>query len=120
MSNFLAPKVNPQPIIVNWPGSNGTQHATHRYDIGAVFYEVGGVYIFCKQTVPGSFQAIYVGESDNLWSRLTENLTVHHRWECAVSRGITHICAVRIDDAAERLRIETDLRHSLNPPCNRQ
>ena len=66
MSNFIAPNVNPEQTIVNWPGLNGAVHATNLYNIGAAFYNVGGVYIFCKQTAPGSFDPIYVGKSDNL------------------------------------------------------
>lgn len=107
--------VNPQQTIVSWPGLNGAAHATNLYDVGAIFFEVGGVYIFCKQTAPTSFEPIYVGESDNLWSRITDKLSAHHRWPCALSRGGTHICAMRVNNDAERLRIETELRHSPNP-----
>jgi hypothetical protein len=119
MNHYIQPNVDPNQPIVNWLRLGGGRIAFNRYDIGAIFYPVGGLYIFCKSIANG-FDAIYVGESDNLWRRITNELATHHAWPCARSRGVTHICALRVDDEATRLALETELRHSLNPPCNLQ
>jgi hypothetical protein len=120
----IPPNLNVNPIpepTVTWPGGNGAKYTFHLYPIGQVFYAVPGLYIFCRPTQGNRWQAIYVGETDNLWRRVTNELAAHHQWDAVRAHGATHICALRVDAGqAERLRIETDLRHSLNPPCNRQ
>ncbi|MBV8568863.1 MAG: hypothetical protein JO273_25760 [Methylobacteriaceae bacterium] len=119
MNSLSQANLAPQQPLVNWRRSGGARIAFHLHDIGTVFYTVGGVYVFCRRVSAG-FDPIYVGESDNLWSRLTDNLAAHHAWPSAVNRGVTHISAIRLDDKASRLALETELRHSLNPPCNAQ
>jgi hypothetical protein len=124
MNNPLLPNVNPNPQpqpTVTWPGASGIKYSFNLHKIGAVFLAVPGVYIFCKGATATTWQQIYVGETDNLLRRLTNELAAHHRWECAKRHGATHICALRVDGGnAERIRTEIDLRHGLNPPCNRE
>jgi hypothetical protein len=111
---------SPQPLVI-WAGASGVKYSFHLYPIGQVFYAVPGIYIFCKLTPSGMWQQIYVGETDNLWRRITNELSSHHQWDAVIAHGATHICALRVESGdAERVRIETDLRHGLNPPCNRQ
>lgn len=120
MSNLLQPNVNPTPELF-WTGASGRQYQFYNYPIGTVFKAVPGVYIFCRALAEGRFQSIYVGETDNLWRRVTNELKIHHCWQTAIVAGVTHISAIHIPDGdAERLRIEADLRHGLNPPLNRQ
>lgn len=113
--------VNAVPKLL-WRGASGTKYEFEHFKIWAVaFNAVGGVYIFCRQWEWRKWQAIYVGETDNFRRRLADELPSHHRLESISSAGTTHICAMVVTGGfAERLRIETDLRHSLNPLCNRQ
>jgi hypothetical protein len=89
--------------------------------MGTKFNAVSGVYIACKAAAtPGRWTAFYVGEAKSLYDRLNTNVAAHNGLVCAARRGATHIAVVRANGDAERLRIETDLRHGLNPPCNQQ
>jgi hypothetical protein len=121
MSNPLPQNVNPVPKLL-WKGISGTTYEFEHFAIRAVtFHEVAGVYIFCHQAVDGRWYAIYAGETDNFRRRLADELSSHHALSDISSAGATHICAMVVAGGnAERVRIETDLRHRLNPPCNRQ
>ncbi|MDP4538226.1 hypothetical protein Q9K01_01110 [Qipengyuania sp. DY56-A-20] len=111
-------------LTIEWPGQFGRTHAFELYPIGTTFNEVGGVYIFCKPYPGRQWQALYVGETGNLNERLNTALQRHQAWPSCQSGGATHICAKVIGSGVsgrmERLALETELRHSLNPPCNRQ
>jgi hypothetical protein len=106
--------------VVIWTGAGGTRYEFEHHSIGTVFNPVRGVYIFCKSSGDGHWHPVYVGETDNFSRRLTDELASHHRWECICAAGATHICALMVADNAKRVAIETDLRHRLNPSCNRQ
>jgi hypothetical protein len=113
--------VNPTARLI-WPGLSGTRYEFRHFAIGCVvFNPIGGVYIFCSQGADGLWYANYVGETDNFRRRLSDELANHHRWDSITRAGATHVCAMVVRGGnADRLRVETDLRHSLNPPCNRQ
>lgn len=107
--------------IVTWPGASGTQYKTELFPIGTQFNAVSGVYIICKAgTAPGRWKALYVGEAKSLYDRLNAGGGTHDGFVRATRSGATHIAVMRTDGDAERLRVETDLRHGLNPPCNAQ
>jgi hypothetical protein len=110
------------PPGVAWAGASGASYEFGIHEIFTDYLERPGVYIFCKRVgIPFEWQPVYVGETDNFRRRLTSELTLHHRWSCIVAAEATHICTLHVplyDN--ERLRIETDLRRHLNPPCNRQ
>jgi transposase-like protein len=62
-----------------------------------------------------------VGKKLSGHGTVNNELRSHHRWDSIVAAGVTHICTLRVVMyESERLRIETDLRQHLNPPCNRQ
>jgi hypothetical protein len=108
-------------IPVHWKGSSGTIYEFQLHPLGTAYFPKPGVYIFCRDLGGGSFRAIYVGETDNFGRRLTDELHAHHSIEAVRRHGATHISTLHVTgDLAQRLRIETDLRHSLNPPCNKQ
>ena len=108
------------PDVINWQGSNRVlQFQNH--GIGTTYLTRPGVYIFCRQALNGYWYAVYVGETDNFARRLTHELACHHAWDRIRSAGATHICTLHVPGGlAERLAIETELRHTLKPPCNRQ
>ena len=107
-------------VKVIWAGKSGQEYTFETYPIGTEFNPVSGVYIACKETSPGSWEAIYVGETQSLFDRLNAGLANHDGLKCANTRGATHIAAIVMNGEANRLGIETDLRHGLNPVCNKQ
>jgi hypothetical protein len=117
----LPPLVEKPPSVI-WTGTSSRRYELQIHAIGANYYERAGVYIFCKRARDGfNWEACYVGETDSFARRLTAQLTGHHRWQSVRASGATHICTIHVPGgSAERLRIETDLRQALTPPCNRQ
>lgn len=109
-------------VVVTWPGKSGKKYETEVFPVGTQFNPVSGVYILCKPsaTFPNRWDALYVGETQSLYDRLNANASAHDGHKRASRSGATHIAVVRASGNAERLRIETDLRHGLNPPCNKQ
>jgi hypothetical protein len=117
----LASLISPKPQIVIWRGASRTAYEMQNDSIGATYRIIPGVYVFCRQISNDKWQAIYVGETDNLARRLTDELAQHHAWKSIIAAGATHICTLHVPGVlSERLNIETDLRHSLIPVCNRQ
>ena len=106
--------------IVTWTGSSRTQYQFELYKIGQEFNPVSGVYIFCRETSPGSWQALYVGETQSLKDRLNTGVSNHDGFKCASRSGATHVAVRQVSGEANRLRVETDLRHGINPVCNKQ
>ncbi|MDE2020313.1 MAG: GIY-YIG nuclease family protein [Patescibacteria group bacterium] len=120
MLNQYNQLVNPAPIVI-WVGASLRRYEFQLHPIPIVYLERPGVYIFCSRAINGNWNAIYVGETDNFSRRLTNELATHHRWKSIRAAGATHICTLHVPGHDSlRLQIETDLRHSLNPPCNRQ
>lgn len=120
MSNALQRYVNHIPRLI-WTGATCTTYEFEHHPIDTTFNTVGGVYIFCKEGADRRWYAVYIGQTDNFRGRLTDELATHHRLESISHAGATHICALVVTgDESKRLAIETDLRHALNPPCNRQ
>lgn len=109
---------------VGWPGLNGRTYGFETHPIGTAFKDFGGVYIFCKQAPNGDWHALYVGETNNLNERLNTALQRHQAWPPCRASGATHIGVKVISggifDRTHRLALETELRHSLKPPHNRQ
>ena len=76
-----------------------------------------GNYVFAKQQANGTFTAIYIGETEDLGTRLAD----HERRPCAIKNGATHIL-VRANNGGEqaRLREEAELIAHCKPVCNVQ
>lgn len=106
--------------IVTWPGQNGRPYNFETYPWSTEFNPYSGVYITCRPVLGGLWEAFYVGEAESLYDRLNSGHHDHMGLKCSAARGATHIGAMLVSGKAERLRVETELRHSLNPPCNMQ
>lgn len=106
--------------LVNWNGASGTRYTFELHLDGTMFNPVSGVYIFARQVSIGSFEALYVGEASSLKQRLNDGISNHDGYARAKRLGATHIAAMVVHGDAERLRVETDLRHGLDPAANRQ
>lgn len=106
--------------VITWIGASGRSYEFRVFPVGTTYKPVSGVYIACRRLISGSFEALYVGESQSLYDRLNAGLKNHDGLKCAARHGMTHIGAMVVSGNAERIRIETDLRHALNPQCNKQ
>ena len=101
---------------IKWLGASGAEYTYWIYPLGKTFTGPGN-YIFAKETRPGYYAVIYVGETGDLSSRFND----HHRQECISKNGATHFHVHRgSDDGQVRRNEETDIRNQWNPPCNRQ
>lgn len=106
---------------VNWTGVSGLPYEFSVYSLATHFKPVAGVYILAKLGKGSRLEALYIGEAESLEDRLNTCRAQHDGFQRALKMGLTHICARGVKNgAAERLRIETDLRHAFNPPCNEQ
>lgn len=107
---------------VNWTGRSGWSYEFGVFDLLTQFKPAAGVYILCRPFQIGQashLEALYVGEAQSLEDRLNTGRARHEGFQRALKMGATTICARLVPDgAAERLRIETDLRHAWDPPCN--
>lgn len=99
---------------IKWPGKSGTQYKYWIYDVGSEFTNEGGNYIWAKETRPGHFKPIYIGQTKALQDRFDN----HHKFECAKRNGATHVHAHLNSSSEKRLAEETDLIEKWNPVCN--
>lgn len=121
MNNPLLGSVNKPFVPVIWKGISGTTYEFQLHPIGTAYFPKPGVYIFCRDIGRGSFSALYIGETESFKRRLTDELEAHHSLDAVRRHGATHICTLHVTgNLTDRLSIETDLRHALNPPCNKQ
>lgn len=76
--------------------------------------EVGAVYGLVRRSArPGYFDALYVGETDNLRRRLAEH------FNDPPIAGVTHFFAEAWSNTSQRKRREMELISEFNPPGNR-
>ncbi len=102
---------------ISWPGKSGKTYVYWIYPIGHGMHEKAGNYLFAKETKPGNWLPVYIGQTKNLDQRL-EN---HEKEECATRNGATHIHAhLNADGEAVRKAEERDLILHWQPVCNEQ
>ena len=105
---------------ITWRGASGQSYNFEPHPVGTQFNPISGVYIFCRKIASGSWEALYVGETQSFKQRLNTGVGSHDGYARASRLGMTHIAALVVAGDAERLRVETDLRHGLNPSANAQ
>lgn len=106
-------------------GESRRAYSVEIYPIGAALPGMAGVYALATETRGASllfgrgFAPQYIGEAQSIAERVTPN---HEKMAAAKRLGATHILVWRAPDSqlATREHIETDLRHSYDPPLNRQ
>ncbi|MFC1962042.1 GIY-YIG nuclease family protein [Chloroflexota bacterium] len=100
---------------INWSGISGKTYQYWIHELGTIFKEVAGNYIFARETEPGRFKPIYIGQTANLGERF-EN---HHKMPCIRQNLATYICThISSDDEAIRCAKERDLIQKWSPTCN--
>ncbi len=105
---------------VTWTGGSGNKYTFELYPVGTEFKPFSGVYVFSRPIGRSNMEALYVGETQSFYDRLNAGIENHDGFKSASRAGASHIGLMRVNYLADRLRIETDLRHGLNPRCNTQ
>jgi uncharacterized coiled-coil protein SlyX len=107
--------MNKSPQIY-WKDKSGTSHRFWIYPRGTKFNEpCPGIYIYAKETSPHKWTPIYIGQTENVNVRLTND-----EQECVDQNGATHIHVSIIADEKSRLAIEKDLIQQWKPVCKTQ
>jgi len=102
----------------SWPGASGKQYKYWIYPIGTAFRSEPGNYIFAKETSPGRWHAVYIGESEDLGDRLTSS---HEKLPCVRRNGGTHVHShTTAGGQTVRRAEEADLIANCAPPCNKE
>jgi len=108
-----------------WNGASGASYGFHLYPKGTEFLPLSAVYMLCRGFTENGFVkygALYVGEAESLFDRLNTDVAAgrHDGYKRAQANGLTHIGIHFIASEADRMRIEKDIRHGVNPICNRE
>jgi hypothetical protein len=107
-------------LRVTWAGYPGNEYEFEVYPLGTAFKPFSGVYVACASKDGIKWNAFYIGEAKSFSDRLNAGFEHNEGLKCARRRGATHLGAMIVNGDANRLAIETELRHVLNPPCNKQ
>lgn len=100
-----------------WPGTSGKEYTYWIFPIGTSFKDEPGNYIFAKETSPGRWAPIYIGETGSLRDRLGD----HDKLPCIRRYGGTHVHAHTSSSSAQvRREEESDLLSRWDPPCNKE
>jgi excinuclease UvrABC nuclease subunit len=94
---------------VNWLGH---QFTVCKQD--ANWNEVSGIYIFCGVNPQNQWVPIYIGQADNLRTRIQS----HEQWNPALRLGATHVHALAVELASQRDSIEKQLVGNYQPQLN--
>jgi len=100
-------------------GSDNTTYSFDVYPSDTIWNpDVDCVYYISKRTLKrdggGNHIEIYVGETDDLKTRLTN----HHKQSCFDNHNYNAVSIHRENSEALRLQIEAALIKSIKPPCN--
>ena len=101
----------------NWPGVSGKTYTYHVYPVGQSLKAEAGNYIYAKLNPQGQWVPLYIGETEDLDSRVA----THEKRECVRHNGGTHIHAhLTPGERSIRLNEETDIRNNFATTCNDQ
>jgi hypothetical protein len=101
-------------VTINWPGTSGKTYLYYIIPMGTSLQAKPGNYIFSRETKPGTWTPIYIGQTENLDIRFDN----HHKASCITRGGVTHIHQHLSGDEKSRLAEESDLVQKWKPPCN--
>lgn len=104
------------PQTVTWRGQSGTEYTYYQYPRGTNFNQgQAGNFVLAKQTSPGHFAPIYIGQGADLNTAIGNNA----KKSCIDLNGATHLHVhVSSADVLERLRETEDLILRWKPVCN--
>lgn len=100
---------------ISWQGQSGLAYKYEIYPMDKPFPAVAGNYIFAKETKPNTYEAVYIGETQDL----SERFDNHHKMPCIRGSGATHIHVHgNSQGQMARRREESDLIPRWKPSCN--
>jgi hypothetical protein len=102
-------------LEISWEGASGKKYNYWIHKIDATFEDSPGNYIYAKETRPGYWRPVYIGQT----SSLADCLADLEKETCAKRHGATHIHA-HTNSEVDTVRIseETNLIKEWNPICN--
>jgi hypothetical protein len=103
------------PKTYNWAGLSGKKYEYKIFGMDTNWSDVAGNYIFAKAINPDTWEAIYIGQSESLRSRLP----THNELPCIKRNGVTHIHAHVNKAEQDRINEEADLCANYDTPCNK-
>jgi len=100
--------------MFRWPGISGVEYDYYIYDIESNFKYSPGNYIFAKEVGPGTWLPLYIGQTGDLSERFED----HHKIDCVLINGATHL-HVHLSSTSEEIRREEekDLIDRWRPFC---
>lgn len=98
---------------VSWPVGNDQTLDFTSYNLNATWNNVAGLYIFAYDDGK-HWRALYVGQTNDFSSRIPN----HERIGEAVRKGVSHVHAMVVTQAATRDTLEKLLIQHLQPPMN--
>ena len=99
----------------DWIGENKIRYTYKVLSPYVSWNAVPGNYIFVR-LAGRLWYALYIGETENLWKRLTPS---HEKWRQALDHGMTHIHAhVSDPEKSVRMAEERNLIRAWYPPLN--
>ena len=97
-----------------WTGKSGKKYEYETYSMNTTWNDVPGNYIFAKEAPPGSWEALYIGQTESFKDRLPN----HEALPCVGQNGGTHVHARKNEGKQARLDEEADLLANGKTPCN--
>ena len=102
---------------IMWLGKSGKEYKYWIHEMDTSFKDEPGNYLFAKQTSPGKWTPVYIGETESLKDRLSN----HDKLPCVKRHGGTHIHAHTTPGGQKVRRDEEgDLIAKWDPPCNKE
>lgn len=104
-------------LTIMWLGASGKTYKYWITPIDTSYKDEPGNYIFAKESSPGKWTPLYIGETKSLCDRLAN----HDKLPCVKRYGGTHIHThTASSDQAVRKAEESDLLAKWDPPCNKE
>ena len=85
-----------------WFGKSRRLYEYDVFPVGTTFKAVPANYIFTRETSPGMYDPIYIGETEDL----SERFDNHHKMPCIRREEATHIHVHKNDDGVMARRQE--------------
>ncbi len=102
---------------VCWQGLSGREYKYWIYPMATTFSEEPGNYIFASQNSQNRLTPLYIGETGDLKTRLSD----HEKLTCVKTHGGNVICVHKSSDSKDaRVAEETDVRGKWKTSCNDQ
>jgi hypothetical protein len=101
--------------FASWTSDRGLRVSFEVHRIFDRWLDVPGVYLMCARQQDGTFQPLYIGETESFQARLCN----HEDWPVSAAYGATVVLAAVVRDRQQRAGLELLLISELHPPLNK-